>query len=457
MNADPPRLAMAAVLLALYVLLCLAAWRSHRRRSGASRPDDVDADAAGDPAVLIGYASQTGVAARIARDTAQALQARDRRVRLVTLDAITPHELGAAGTALLVTSTSGEGDAPDGAARFWLRCLDASAAESTALHGLHYGLLALGDSSYARFCGFGRDLDAELQRAGARPLFPRIDMDGASPRALQAWQQAVGEAAGLDAALHWGEEPFRDCAVLERKVLNEGSTGGRIVELALQPPPGADWQPGDLVEVRVPADPEQPRSYSVASIPRDGRLELLVRATRRPDGTPGVASHWLADTVRAGDAVAVRLRANPGFHPPEDPGPPVIFIGNGTGLAGLRAHLRARAATGGGPAWLIFGERHAASDFLCRSELEGRVRDGTLERLDMVFSRDQPQRIHVQHRLLEHAAQVRERLLRDGGAVYVCGSQQGMAGGVHEALRQAIGPRALARLQRDGRYRRDVY
>ena len=92
----------------------------------------------------------------------------------------------------------------------------------------------------------------------------------------------------------------------------------------------------------------------------------------------------------------------------------------------------------------MFGERNAQHDFLYRDEIEAWQAAGVLRRLDMVFSRDQPERLYVQHRLLQAADEVRAWIER-GAAIYVCGSLQGMASGVDAALRQIVGDAADAR------------
>ena len=111
---------------------------------------------------------------------------------------------------------------------------------------------------------------------------------------------------------------------------------------------------------------------------------------------------------------------------------------------------------GAGPNWLLFGERNAAYDFHHQAELEGWHRQGTLQRLDVAFSRDQPTRVYVQHLLAAEADTVRAWVAQ-GAAVYVCGSLQGMAQEVDSTLRQILGADALDHLLREGRYRRDVY
>jgi sulfite reductase (NADPH) flavoprotein alpha-component len=151
-----------------------------------------------------------------------------------------------------------------------------------------------------------------------------------------------------------------------------------------------------------------------------------------------------------------RVRAHENFRLGENTSRPLILIGNGTGLAGLLGLIRARAAVGSGRIWLLYGERNAARDFHHRELIDAWHRDGVIERVDRVFSRDQASRRYVQHQLLAAADDVR-RWVQAGAAVYVCGSLIGMAAGVDEVLRECVGPDALDELLETGRYRRDVY
>ena len=162
------------------------------------------------------------------------------------------------------------------------------------------------------------------------------------------------------------------------------------------------------------------------------------------------------EELALGGTAALRLRAHRNFRLEDNAARPLILIGNGTGIAGLRSHLRARVAAGAGPHWLLFGERNAAHDFLYQDEIEAWQTSGLLQRLDLAFSRDQAERIYVQHRLTEAAGTLLEWVER-GAAIYVCGSLQGMAQGVDDALAAALGREQVAQLLRSGRYRRDVY
>jgi sulfite reductase (NADPH) flavoprotein alpha-component len=197
------------------------------------------------------------------------------------------------------------------------------------------------------------------------------------------------------------------------------------------------------------------REYSIASLPSEGSLQLFVRHMQREDGTPGIGSSWLTRHADTGAEIALRIRPNASFHVPTD-GRPVILIGNGTGLAGLRALLKARIAAGHFRNWLLFGERQAAHDFYHQEDIAQWQCDGHLARLDLAWSRDGASRVYVQDRLREAAAALRQ-WVDDGAAIYVCGSLAGMAPGVDAVLRDVLGDVVVERLRDEGRYRRDVY
>jgi sulfite reductase (NADPH) flavoprotein alpha-component len=135
---------------------------------------------------------------------------------------------------------------------------------------------------------------------------------------------------------------------------------------------------------------------------------------------------------------------------------PMIFIGNGSGIAGLMAHLQQRHAWGFRQNWLIFGERQQQFDFLFEQPLSDWKNSGVLHTLDTVFSRDHQPKKYVQHALAEKAEQLCE-WVNQGAYIYLCGSLQGMAQGVDEALTEILGAAHLEQLRREQRYRRDVY
>lgn len=439
--------------VAAYTALCASIYlRERMRRAGAARDAVALSGDGTERPVLVLFASQTGQAEAIAWQTARQMSAAGTPTRVMELNALDATTLAAAGRALFIASTYGEGDAPDGASVFAERVM----ASPPALASLRYAVLALGDRQYAHFCGFGRALDAWLQAAGATREFERVEVDNSDPVPLAAWHAQWGGTA--ESGTGTAEAAFAPWRLVARERLNLGSAGAPVFHLGLVPAAGSlpPWSSGDLAQVAVANDPTRPRDYSIASLHADGELQLLVRQEQHPDGTLGAASGLLTSTLALGDTVTLRLRPHRGFRLDGNEARPLILIGNGTGLAGLRAHLRARAAAGRHDNWLVFGERHAAHDFLYREEIEAWQAGGVLRRLDMVFSRDQPERLYVQHRLLQSADTLRQ-WLRDGAAIYVCGSLQGMASGVDASLRNIAGDALVGDLLASGRYRRDVY
>ncbi|MGH6663167.1 MAG: sulfite reductase subunit alpha [Rhodospirillales bacterium] len=217
----------------------------------------------------------------------------------------------------------------------------------------------------------------------------------------------------------------------------------------------------------------QSRLYSIASSPKahPGEVHLtvaVVRYERNGHSRKGVASTCLAERRAAADGhLPAFVSPAPTFRLPADGDAPVIMIGPGTGVAPFRAFLQERQAVGAkGRNWLFFGERNRASDFLYRNEIEAWHRDGLLARLDLAFSRDQAEKVYVQHRLGEHAAEL-WTWLQEGACLYVCGDAKRMARDVHAALTAIVAKEGamdaaaakayLAGQARDGRYQRDVY
>jgi sulfite reductase (NADPH) flavoprotein alpha-component len=445
MTIEPLRWGGALLLSTGYLAMCARYLQAARARANtAAAPADW----------LVVYASQTGSAETLAQRSAALLATGGLAARAACISGLDADSLRSATRILFIASTYGEGDAPDTAARFAGRLM----AGGADLAHLHYAVLALGDRSYANYCGFGRALDAWLAKAGATPLFERIDVDRGDAAALENWQHHLARLAGTDDAPDWEAPAYADWRIAERELLNPGSSGAPLYRLALAPVDGVlpAWEAGDLAQASVPADPEHPREYSIASIPSDGRLELLVRRQVREDGTPGAASAWLCEGASSTDLVRLRIREHQRFRLGDNARRPLLLIGNGSGLAGLRGLLRARIAGGLRENWLLFGERNSAHDFLLRGELEGWRDAGWLERLDLAFSRDQQERVYVQDVLRAQASAVRE-WIGHGAAIYVCGSLQGMAGGVHEALSEILGDAMLEQIGTEGRYRRDVY
>lgn len=215
-----------------------------------------------------------------------------------------------------------------------------------------------------------------------------------------------------------------------------------------------------------------PRLYSIASSPlaHTDEVHLTVAAVRyQTHGRErkGVCSTYLADLVKTGSPVQVFVQPNKNFRLPADGATPVIMVGPGTGVAPFRAFVEHRAALGStGKNWLFFGDQHYTYDFLYQLEWQDFLKDGVLTRLDVAFSRDQPEKVYVQDRMIERAEELYQ-WLEEGAHFYVCGDANRMAHDVHEALISVVENQAgitreaaeayVEDLKKTKRYQRDVY
>ncbi|QDS89810.1 Sulfite reductase [NADPH] flavoprotein alpha-component [Rosistilla ulvae] len=516
--ANPPssRWWLAGGALTIYIGFCLRMLRRPANRL-KSNPSVVSATAADegvaiDPSsIAVVYASQTGFAYELAEQTTALLNESGRLAHLAGIEQIDRDRLVRGGRLLFVASTTGDGDPPDHAYGF----LEEVMGQGADLQALEYAVLALGDRTYDQFCAFGRQIDSWLRRHQAQPLFDLIEVDNCDPAAVQTWQTKVAETFETSSAEPWQPAELDDWQLTGRVELNPGSLGGGVYHLTLDRKSLAsqsiDWQAGDIAEVeprnakasvdrwlqqagcdgettievghesttfaerlsrcelpefdgvedRNPqtlADrlkPLKAREYSIASLPSDGNLQLVLRRVVRTDGALGICSGWLCDHLELQQSVRLRIRSNPSFHP-QKVARPVILIGNGTGIAGLRGHLKQRVAEGHAENWLLFGERSADRDFFFRDELSDWQQQGLLKRLDLAFSRDGEQRTYVQDRLSEAADELKAWVARDA-AIYVCGSLAGMAPAVDAVIRETLGNTLVDQMLADGRYRRDVY
>ncbi|WP_198536559.1 sulfite reductase subunit alpha [Paenibacillus sp. DMB5] len=218
--------------------------------------------------------------------------------------------------------------------------------------------------------------------------------------------------------------------------------------------------------------PLQPRLYSISSSPKANPDEVhitvsTVRYESNGRARKGVCSTFLADLATEDTDIPIFIQKNAHFRPPANPDAPMIMVGPGTGIAPFRGFLQERKASGAkGRNWLIFGEQREESDFYFREELEDLQKEGFLHRLDTAFSRDQADKVYVQHRILEHGAEL-WAWLQEGAHFYVCGDAQQMAKAVEAALRMVIQQHGgmtadeanhyVKEMSLSKRYARDVY
>ena len=230
-----------------------------------------------------------------------------------------------------------------------------------------------------------------------------------------------------------------------------------------------NWTPQQFVDQlrKIPA-----RLYSIASsqLAHEDEVHLTIGKVSYEVGGRirlGVASSQVADRIAVGDKLAVYVHKNPNFKLPEKDETPIIMIGAGTGIAPFRAFVEERAERGvQGKSWLFFGEQHFVTDFYYQVEWQSWLADGSLTNLTVAFSRDQQEKIYVQHQLKKHAAEIYQ-WLEQGAAIYVCGDKKSMASDVDRAIKEIVAEQSgksfeeassyVEQLKQKKRYNRDVY
>ncbi len=294
--------------------------------------------------------------------------------------------------------------------------------------------------------------EASLREA----LTTSYDIRSLTPKLLQAWQERSGS-------------PFLRSVVetQDRKVMNEFCWGRELIDLVTEYP--ADFSDGE--EFLTVLKKLQPRLYSISSSPNahPGEVHLTIAIVRyhshgRQRG--GGCSTFLADRSE-GLQPGSFVHHNKAFRLVEDDNAPIIMVGPGTGVAPFRAFLEERRVRGAtGKNWLLFGNPYRKTDFLYEEEFIQMQKEGVLSRLDLAFSRDQEQKIYVQHRMEEEGALMWE-WLEGGACFYVCGDASRMAKDVDASLHRVVEKHGgksedeardyVKAMKKERRYQRDVY
>jgi sulfite reductase (NADPH) flavoprotein alpha-component len=279
----------------------------------------------------------------------------------------------------------------------------------------------------------------------------------------------------------------RDVMTLSLKTVETyaAQTGHQYVKALIADGQAKEWIAGrqliDLIamfptaltadHLRAVTRPLAPRAYSIASSRREVGEEahLLISAVRYDSqgrARKGVASNYVAERLKRGARVRIKLKPNKHFALPAAD-KDIIMVGPGTGVAPFRAFVQERCATAAkGRSWLFFGDRRFTHDFLYQFDWQEALKDGALTRMDVAFSRDTPEKIYVQNKVWDKRHDLIEWL--DGGAnFYVCGDAKNMAKDVRATLVRAyadvkaLSPEAaelaVASLERDKRYLQDIY
>lgn len=231
------------------------------------------------------------------------------------------------------------------------------------------------------------------------------------------------------------------------------------------------WQ-GGAAEVVGNLRKIPPRLYSIASSPSANPEEVhltvgAVRYDAHGRARTGVCSGQCAERTEPGDTLPIYIQHNPNFKLPDNPSAPVIMVGPGTGIAPFRSFVEEREEVGAdGKSWLFFGDQHFRTDFLYQTEWQQWLEEGSLSKMDVAFSRDNEEKVYVQHRIIENSGEVYQ-WLQDGAFLYICGDEKRMAHDVHEALVTVLEKEGnmtheeaeafMLDLQQQKRYQRDVY
>jgi sulfite reductase (NADPH) flavoprotein alpha-component len=244
--------------------------------------------------------------------------------------------------------------------------------------------------------------------------------------------------------------------------------GMEIIDFLVEHP-SARFAPEEFVALLTKL---QPRLYSVASSLKayPEQVHFIVDVVRYESHgriRKGVCSSFLAERA---DEVPVPVFPSVAkhFHLPEDPETPIIMIGPGTGVAPFRAYLQERGATGAkGKNWLFFGSQHESCDFAYGDEFTAYLKEGLLARLDCAWSRDQAQKVYVQHKMAENAPEIWKWIDAEGAHFFVCGDARRMAKDVDATLRKIVQEQGaknveeaneyVEKLKNEKRYKRDVY
>lgn len=327
-----------------------------------------------------------------------------------------------------------------------------------------------GDALGVWFSNDEQLVDTLLALVELAPETPvKLDNDSVSIREalINHYELTQGYASFVQAYAELSGSDKLKALVEDKAALREYCANHQILDIVREQPAGlsAEQLQGALRRLT-------PRLYSIASAQAEveDEVHLTVGVVRfEQDGEPrsGGASSFLADRLQEGGQVRVFVEHNDNFRLPANDETPVIMVGPGTGIAPFRAFMQQREAQdAAGQNWLFFGNPHFTQDFLYQTEWQRYVKSGLLSRISLAFSRDQADKVYVQHKLREQGAEV-YAWLEQGAHFYVCGDANRMAKDVHEALIELVaehGGRSREQaeeyvnaLRSAKRYQRDVY
>ncbi len=516
--------------------------------------------------ITLVYGTETGNSKSLAIQLAGIAKKKGVAVKLVGLDQYRVTDLTKEENFFVVISTQGEGDPPLLAQKF----CDYIMQNQPDLKKMKFGVLALGDSSYAQFCKTGEDVDARFEALGAHRVLPlkKCDVDYEAD-ALHWMDNVIASlqhtTSAQVAAVSQNAQPskpagkkFYKGTVISSVNLNDIGSNKETYHIEISCDEPIDYLPGDVLGV-IPHNKQEivdkivaltgidikkeidhpkvkatvaellgqrlnisyllkstikqygiitghevpetrvslydllrkyplkdnsqfeeviksmsiqaPRLYSISSSPAaHGNDEVHITVVKdkfmvEVERRTGVGSKFLANLL-ADEQVEFFIQKSKHFKLPDE-NKDVIMVGPGTGIAPFRSFIAERDAIGAsGRNWLFFGEQYFVTDFLYQTEIQSYLQTGVLTNLDVAFSRDQPEKIYVQHKMQERGAELYD-WLNNGAYFYVSGKRDPMSKDVEATLVEIFKEHGnkteeeakafLKKMSDEGRYEKDVY
>lgn len=449
---------------------------------------------------LLVFASQSGSAYNLAKIFEKKLP---HLLDIKCISHLTPQCIAQYEQILFIASTFGPGQPPDKAHSFLKRLKKIN----TFNHPVNYSILALGDSSYQHYCAFGHQLDKLFTEKGATSITDIVEVDRMNGSAINNWWH------NITSSLSWGEstieeQTFNQLTVTEHLCINANNLNRQAFHLSMTRN-NLEYQVGDLLEVlpkqneaqclsrlnSLAIDPTKivshtgqqktilcalmesewcqtelhhaqslahklkplaSRVYSIASAPhQQDNIEIFVRRHVGHDGTPGVASNYLAECTPNTHVIA-RIKQHPNFHLVNN-NAPLILIGAGTGIAPLMSFIR-QASTNRvkRDVWLFFGEQYQTPDFYFKTEINTFVQNNVITKLTTAWSRENKSQ-YVQDAMYEQQEQLKIWLIERNAQVYLCGKQEGFGKSVIATLTDMLTQDQLVSLKQENRLHVDLY